>query len=86
MKICRGALGRRRATKSIRSCELRTRILLVEGRVLLCGSDDAKFHSSSSAEACDVAACGGEGVLTSAARSSSADEDIPPAWLGPVGG
>lgn len=50
--ICRGWLGWRRATNSIRSDESSTTTLLELGNALLSGSEDAKFHSSSSVDAC----------------------------------
>lgn len=80
MWICRGTLGTRRATKSIRSCELSTCTLFVEGRTLLGGSEDAKFHSSSSAAGACPVGCGCGGELTSPAKSSSVDDGTGAPW------
>lgn len=70
--IWRGWFGTRRAAKSTRNGEVSTWILLVDGSALLAGSEDAKLHSSSSAEAGCRAGCGdGPGPPT---KSSNDDE------------
>lgn len=82
MWICCGWLGCRRATNSIRSDDLSTCILLVDGRALLCGRDDAKFHSSSSGAFLLIAAGPdgwGDGFVP--ARSSSDDEAGAGCWV-----
>lgn len=85
MWICRGTLGTRRATKSMRSCELSTSTLFVEGKTLLGGSEDAKFHSSSSAAGACPVGCGCGGGLTPPAKSSN-DEDGMGGWKAPDAG
>ena len=69
--IWRGWLGTRRAAKSTRSWEFRTWILLVDGRALLAGNDEAKSHSSSSAGAACACGTGAGGP----ARSSSEEDE-----------
>lgn len=71
MWICPGWVGWRRATNSIRSDVLSTCSLFVEGRPLLCGRDEVKFHSSSSGA---LAAGPGCGDGFDPARSRSDDE------------
>lgn len=61
----------RSAVKSMRSCEFSTWIPFFKGSALLGGSDDAKFHSSSSPVGFP-AAWGGEGAAP--AKSSNAEE------------
>lgn len=51
MAIWRGEDGTRRMWKSTRNFELSTWISFLVGRALVAGSEDAKFHSSSSAAA-----------------------------------
>lgn len=81
--ICRGWLGCRRATNSTRSDELSTCTLLVVGRALPCGREDAKSHSSSSAplEAAAGTPDGCAGGFVPA-RSSSDDEAGADGWVG----
>lgn len=73
----------------MRSCEFNTCTLFIIGSALLAGSDDAKFHSSSS-PAGFPAACGGVGEPPT---RSSKDEEAGAgwacgagAWDGPVPG
>lgn len=57
----------------------------MEGKTLLGGSEDAKFHSSSSAAGACPVGCGCGGGLTPPAKSSN-DEDGAGGWKAPDAG